>query len=130
MPQRAVEPATDVVARGPTAMDDLVVAAAAAQVARPAARARRLRVDMALGEPALLCAGVDAGVDVTELRGWIVDEAVNVSALFDGALVTQFDGSGSRSGARVLGEPRERGTGTLSFTVLRSPSKSALTLTR
>ncbi len=49
--EAVVQPAADVVARGPAAMDHLVMAAAPAQVARPAAVARLLTVDVPLGQP-------------------------------------------------------------------------------
>src|SRR5262245_19710026 len=74
--ERIVEPAGDVVARRPAAMDHLVVAAAAAEVARPAAATGLLAVDHALREPAALPLAIDPLADMAHGAGFVLDEAV------------------------------------------------------
>src|SRR5262249_37835338 len=71
-----VEPAPDVVAGRPAPMDDLVVTAAAAQVAGPAAPARLLSVHHAVVEPPPLSRAIDAHAHVAHRAGRVVDESV------------------------------------------------------
>src|SRR5262249_21905142 len=74
--QCVLEPAADVVARGPAAVDHFVVTAAAAQIPRPAAAARLLPVDCALAEPQPLSRAIDAGLDIADGARLVVDEAM------------------------------------------------------
>ena len=75
-PQAVVQPAADVVARRPAAVDDLVMAAAAAEVARPTAPAGLLAVDVAVREPSRLTVAVDATGKAPQSPGLVVHEAV------------------------------------------------------
>src|SRR5262245_66416464 len=57
-------------------MDHLVVAAAAAEVARPAAATGFLAVDHALRKPAALPVAIDPLADVAHGAGFVLDEAM------------------------------------------------------
>ena len=74
--QAVVQPAADVVTGRAPAMDHLVVAAAAAQVARPAAATRLLAVHVAVGEPGRLAVAVDALLEVPQRARGVADKAM------------------------------------------------------
>ena len=57
-------------------MNDLVVAAAPAEIAGPAAATGLLPVDIAFLEPSLLPFPVDAMADMPHGAGFVVDEAM------------------------------------------------------
>ena len=57
-------------------MNDLVMATAAAEIARPAAAAGLLPIDDAFGEPASLPASINAPVDISHRCLAVLDEAV------------------------------------------------------
>src|SRR5580765_2441769 len=71
-----MQPAANIVAGGPAAPDHLVVAAPAAQIARPAGAARLLAMDVALFEPVCLARPVDAEVERSHCPLCIADEAM------------------------------------------------------
>ena len=70
-----MQPAADIVAGRAAAADHLVMTAAAAQVARPALRARRLAMHVAFREPARLPIAIDA-LDATHRTLGIANEAM------------------------------------------------------
>ncbi len=71
-----VQPAADVVAGAAAACQHLVMAAAAAQIARPTGVARRLRMHMALGQPVRLFHRVYAAGQRAELSLLVADETM------------------------------------------------------
>ena|SRR5271166_888271 len=71
-----VQPAADIVASRPTASQNLVMAAAAAQVARPAGSARLLSVNVPAREPIPLARPVDPFRERAHPSVRVADEAV------------------------------------------------------
>lgn len=71
-----MKPATDIIAGRSTTVDDLVMAAAAAHVARPTGTAGFLAVHMALIEPRSALRWVSTGEDVAHGAGWVLDETM------------------------------------------------------
>lgn len=74
--QGVVEPSADIIASRPAPMNDLVMAAAPAEIAGPAAATGFLPVDMTFFEPTLLPFLVDATADMSHGPGAVVDEAM------------------------------------------------------
>ena len=74
--QRVGQPAADEVAGDAAAVEHFMMAAAAAQITRPATAARLLRIDMAARQPALTRRVVDAVIEVAHRRARVADEAV------------------------------------------------------
>src|SRR4051794_35645439 len=74
--QAVMEPAADQVTGGPAAVNDFVVTAAPAQIARPAPAAGFVAIDHALGEPAPLRLSVHAAGNVAERTSRIVNKAM------------------------------------------------------
>jgi hypothetical protein len=74
--QGIVEPSADIIASGAAPMNDLVMAAAPAEIAGPTAATGFLPVDMTFLEPTLLPFPVDATADMSHGPGAVVDEAM------------------------------------------------------
>src|SRR5580704_6832922 len=70
------EPPANVVACGSATMNHLMMASAAAQISRPARRARFLGMDMTLGQPFRLHRCVDAGFNCPHGAFRFVDKAM------------------------------------------------------
>src|SRR4051794_10707143 len=71
-----VQPAPDVIACWPTAADDLVMTAAAAEISRPAGRAGLLAVNMLCGQPIGLARKIDAVVERPHHAILVADKTV------------------------------------------------------
>lgn len=71
-----LEPAADVVAGDAAAMEDFVMAASAAQIARPAGAAGFLAVHVAFAEPEVLPLAIEAGFEAAHGAERVFDEAV------------------------------------------------------
>src|SRR5205807_3988666 len=71
-----MEPPAIIVTGRTAALDDLMVAAAAAHITRPAAMARFLAVNMAISEPTRLGLAVYAAIDSSQVALGIANKAV------------------------------------------------------
>src|ERR1700726_2420727 len=74
--EAVMQPAADVVASRPAAPDDFVMAAAAAEIARPAGPAGLLPVNMPRGQPIGLAGKIDAIVKRAHCAQFVADKTV------------------------------------------------------
>src|SRR5438876_4846459 len=88
-----MQPAANIIAGRPAAVDRLVMTAAAAQIARPTLRARRLAMYVAFRQPARLPVAIDAS-EGSHRALWIADEAVTRRQLAIGGH-TEITGTGA-----------------------------------